>query len=111
MTFHAILFHLAVALGLALISAIGKSICLQNWVALGQGARDMAVPSLLPGAINFHMGDFEVFIPYTRVLIIAVTVVLMIALYLGVWFWLRETAARIPARSTWASTAASFDAA
>ena len=64
----------------ALISAIGMSIFLQNWVALGQGARDMAVPSLLPGAINFHMGDFEVFIPYTRVLIIAVTVVLMIAL-------------------------------
>jgi branched-chain amino acid transport system permease protein len=64
----------------ALISAIGMSIFLQNWVALGQGARDMAVPSLLPGAINFHMGNFEVFIPYTRVLIIAVTVVLMIAL-------------------------------
>ena len=66
----------------ALISAIGMSIFLQNWVALGQGARDMAVPSLLPGAINFHMGNFEVFIPYTRVLIIAVTVVLMIALTL-----------------------------
>ena len=64
----------------ALISAIGMSIFLQNWVALGQGARDMAVPSLLPGAVNFHMGNFEVFIPYTRVLIIAVTVVLMIAL-------------------------------
>lgn len=45
----------------ALISAIGMSIFLQNWVALGQGARDMAVPSLLPGAFNFHMGDgFEV---------------------------------------------------
>ena len=64
----------------ALISAIGMSIFLQNWVALGQGARDMAVPSLLPGAINFHMGDFEVFIPYTRILIVVVTVVLMIAL-------------------------------
>ena len=64
----------------ALISAIGMSIFLQNWVALGQGARDMAVPSLLPGAVNFHMGDFEVFIPYTRILIIVVTVVLMIAL-------------------------------
>jgi branched-chain amino acid transport system permease protein len=33
-----------------LISAIGMSIFLQNWVALGQGARDMAVPALLPGA-------------------------------------------------------------
>ncbi|MBB6579487.1 branched-chain amino acid transport system permease protein [Comamonas odontotermitis] len=67
----------------ALISAIGMSIFLQNWVALGQGARDMAVPSLLPGALNFHMGDgFEVFVPYTRILIIVVAVVLMIALTL-----------------------------
>ncbi len=67
----------------ALISAIGMSIFLQNWVALGQGARDMAVPSLLPGALNFHMGDgFEVFVPYTRVLIIVVAVLLMIALTL-----------------------------
>ncbi len=67
----------------ALISAIGMSIFLQNWVALGQGARDMAVPSLLPGALRF--GDesgFEIFVPYTRVLIIAVTVVLMVALTL-----------------------------
>ena len=67
----------------ALISAIGMSIFLQNWVALGQGARDMAVPSLLPGALNFHMGDgFEVFVPYTRILIIVVAVLLMIALTL-----------------------------
>ena len=67
----------------ALISAIGMSIFLQNWVALGQGARDMAVPSLLPGALNFHMGDgFEVFVPYTRFLIIVVAVLLMIALTL-----------------------------
>jgi len=67
----------------ALISAIGMSIFLQNWVALGQGARDMAVPSLLPGALRFgEEGGFEIFVPYTRVLIIAVTVVLMIALTL-----------------------------
>ncbi len=67
----------------ALISAIGMSIFLQNWVALGQGARDMAVPSLLPGAFNFHLSDtFELFIPYTRVMIIVVAVVLMIALTL-----------------------------
>ena len=67
----------------ALISAIGMSIFLQNWVALGQGARDMAVPSLLPGALRFGAeGGFEIFVPYTRVLIIAVTVVLMIALTL-----------------------------
>ena len=66
-----------------LISAIGMSIFLQNWVALGQGARDMAVPALLPGALRF--GDengFEIFVPYARILIIVVTVVLMIALTL-----------------------------
>ena len=68
----------------ALISAIGMSIFLQNWVALGQGARDMAVPSLLPGALQFGGGDggFEVFIPYTRIMIIVVAVVLMVLLTL-----------------------------
>ncbi|CAM3821468.1 high-affinity branched-chain amino acid ABC transporter permease LivH [Bordetella sputigena] len=67
----------------ALISAIGMSIFLQNWVALGQGARDMAVPNIIFGAINFTMGDkFDVTIPYSRVMIIVVTVVLMIGLSL-----------------------------
>ncbi|MFW8564896.1 high-affinity branched-chain amino acid ABC transporter permease LivH [Orrella sp. 11846] len=69
-----------------LISAIGMSIFLQNWVALGQGARDMAVPALLPGAFRFGSeGGFEIFIPYARVLIIVVTVVLMalLTLYIG----------------------------
>jgi branched-chain amino acid transport system permease protein len=68
----------------ALISAIGMSIFLQNWVALGQGARDMAVPSLLPGALQFGgaYGSFEIFIPYTRIMIIVVAVVLMVLLTL-----------------------------
>jgi len=68
----------------ALISAIGMSIFLQNWVALGQGARDMAVPSLLPGALQFGGADgsFEIFIPYTRIMIIVVAVVLMVLLTL-----------------------------
>ncbi len=63
----------------ALISAIGMSIFLQNWVALGQGARDMAVPSLIPGAFRFggDDGGFEVFVPYSRILIIVVAVALM----------------------------------
>ncbi len=67
----------------ALISAIGMSIVLQNWVALGQGARDMAVPSLLPGALRFNSDSaFEIYIPYTRVMIIVVAVALMVALTL-----------------------------
>jgi len=67
----------------ALISAIGMSIFLQNWVALGQGARDMAVPALVSGALRFGSeGGFEVYVPWSRVLIIVVTVVLMTALTL-----------------------------
>jgi len=65
----------------ALISAIGMSIFLQNWVALGQGARDMAVPALVSGAWRFHLGsDFDVTVPYSRLTIIVVTVTLMAAL-------------------------------
>ncbi|MDO5103258.1 MAG: high-affinity branched-chain amino acid ABC transporter permease LivH [Lautropia sp.] len=64
----------------ALISAIGMSIFLQNWVALGQGARDVAVPSLISGAIQIPIGEFEVTLAWSRILIIAVTVVLMAAL-------------------------------
>lgn len=66
----------------ALISAIGMSIFLQNWVALGQGARDQAVPALISGAFQIHIGDFDITLPYSRILIIVVTVVLMIALTL-----------------------------
>ena len=68
---------------IALISAIGMSIFLQNWVALGQGARDMAVPSLLPGALRFGAeGGFEIYVPYSRILIIVVAIVLMVLLTL-----------------------------
>jgi branched-chain amino acid transport system permease protein len=66
----------------ALISAIGMSIFLQNWVALGQGARDMAVPNIIFGAVSFPMHHFNVTVPYSRIMIIVVTVVLMIGLSL-----------------------------
>jgi len=66
-----------------LISAIGMSIFLQNWVAIGQGARDMAVPALVTGSFQMQIGsDFIVTAPYSRIMIILVTVVLMIALSL-----------------------------
>ncbi|MGA0582739.1 MAG: ABC transporter permease subunit, partial [Castellaniella sp.] len=67
-----------------LISAIGMSIFLQNWVATGQGARDMAVPALITGSFNFTIGasDFSVTAPYSRILIIVVTVLMMIGLTL-----------------------------
>src|SRR3546814_14654746 len=57
-----------------LISAIGMSIFLQNWVAIGQCARDMAVPALITGSVQFQMGRaFVVTEPYLRILIIVVT--------------------------------------
>ncbi|PLC54338.1 high-affinity branched-chain amino acid ABC transporter permease LivH [Pollutimonas nitritireducens] len=66
-----------------LISAIGMSIFLQNWVAIGQGARDMAVPALVTGSVQFKLGtDFIITAPYSRIMIIVVTVVLMVALSL-----------------------------
>ena len=73
----------------ALISAIGMSIFLQNWMALGQGARDMAVPALFSGGINFDIGTegFGVTMPYARILIIVVTVVLMA----GLWMFIKHS--------------------
>jgi branched-chain amino acid transport system permease protein len=66
-----------------LISAIGMSIFLQNYVQIGQGARDMSVPVLVSGAIEFQMGSaFTVTIPYARLMILGVTLVLMAALTL-----------------------------
>ena len=51
----------------ALISAIGMSIFLQNWVAPGQGARHTC-PALVSGAVQFHMGSsFDVTVPYSRI--------------------------------------------
>lgn len=66
-----------------LISAIGMSIFLQNYVQLGQGARDMSVPQLITGVVHIPMSDgFTVTIPYTRILVIAVTIIVMVALTL-----------------------------
>jgi len=67
-----------------LISAIGMSIFLQNYVQIGQGSRDMSVPVLISGAIEFQMGssDFTVTIPYSRLIIVGVTLMLMVALTL-----------------------------
>ena len=66
-----------------LISAIGMSIFLQNYVQVGQGARDVSVPLLVSGAFEFSMGGaFLVTIPYARLMIVGVTLLLMIALTL-----------------------------
>jgi branched-chain amino acid transport system permease protein len=64
-----------------LISAIGMSIFLQNYVQIGQGARDVSVPAMVSGAVEFSVGGgFDVTVPYSRLMIVGVTLVLMIAL-------------------------------
>ena len=62
-----------------LITAIGVSITLQNFVQLSQGARSKALPPLIPGGFTLSGGDggFAVSLSYVQILIMAATVVLM----------------------------------
>ncbi|MBB2496204.1 ABC transporter permease subunit [Aquipseudomonas ullengensis] len=53
-----------------LISAIGMSLILQNYVQISQGARQQGVPTLLEGVIKFHVGDGFVQLTYTKLFII-----------------------------------------
>ncbi|WP_044873859.1 branched-chain amino acid ABC transporter permease [Pseudomonas sp. LFM046] len=53
-----------------LISAIGMSLILQNYVQLSQGARQQGVPTLLDGALKFHVGEGFVQLTYTKVFIL-----------------------------------------
>lgn len=66
-----------------LISAIGMSIFLQNYVVLAQGSRDVALPPQISGGWTF--GDpavFEVSFSYMQALIWITTFVAMVALTL-----------------------------
>ncbi|MEH6472794.1 MAG: high-affinity branched-chain amino acid ABC transporter permease LivH [Halopseudomonas sp.] len=68
---------------LALISAIGMSIFLQNFVRLAQGSRDIAMPSLITGGWTFGSPDsFEASLSYMQVIIFVVTLITMGALTL-----------------------------
>ncbi|WP_210397075.1 high-affinity branched-chain amino acid ABC transporter permease LivH [Motiliproteus sediminis] len=68
---------------LALISAIGMSIFLQNFVRLSQGSRDIAMPSLITGGWTFgDPSSFEASLSYMQVIIWVVTLVTMAALTL-----------------------------
>ncbi|AYC31240.1 branched-chain amino acid ABC transporter permease LivH [Pseudomonas cavernae] len=53
-----------------LISAIGMSLILQNYVQLSQGARQQGVPTLLDGAFKMHIGEGYVQLTYTKVFIL-----------------------------------------
>ena len=67
-----------------LISAIGMSIVLQNYVQIAQGARVKPLNPVLPGGIELHRAEgFVVQFSYMQMLIIAATL-----LVLGVFTWL-----------------------
>ena len=69
-----------------LISAIGMSIFLQNYVQLLQGARVKTMQPVISGGIELmREGNFAVTLSYLQILIIVLTTVLMagIALFIG----------------------------
>src|SRR5215218_4124391 len=62
-----------------LISAIGMSIFLQNYVQITQGARVKPMPPLIHGGLTvFESGGFAVQLSYLQIVIIVSTFVLMI---------------------------------
>ena len=64
-----------------LISAIGMSIFLQNYVQLLQGARVRPLPPVIRGGFTVmeSSGGFTVFLSYVQIIIVVVTIVLMAA--------------------------------
>jgi branched-chain amino acid transport system permease protein len=61
-----------------LISAIGMSIFLQNFVQLFQGARSKSVPPLFEGGVTLSLGaDVAIELSYIKIFIVIVTVLLM----------------------------------
>jgi branched-chain amino acid transport system permease protein len=63
-----------------LISAIGMSIFLQNYVQILQGARVKPIQPILTGGIAvMESGDFVVTLSYLQIIIMALTVILMTA--------------------------------
>lgn len=53
-----------------LISAIGMSLILQNYVQISQGARQQGIPTMLSGAIRLDVGDGFVQITYMKLFIL-----------------------------------------
>ena len=62
------------------ISAIGISLILQNYVQLSQGARLQGVPTLIEGSLSFGQGENIVQISYTQFLIVVIALASMLAL-------------------------------
>ena len=67
----------------SLISAIGMSIFLQNFVQLSQGARVKAIQPVISGGVTLmKSGDFTVTLSYMQIIIVTLTVVLMAAFWM-----------------------------
>ena len=61
-----------------LISALGMSIVLQNYVQAAQGARIKTLQPVIQGGFNFFKeSDFVVTLSYLQIFIVLVTIVLM----------------------------------
>ncbi len=71
-----------------LISAIGMSIFLSNFVQVVQGPRNKPVPPMFTDIIRITDGPLSVTLSYKQVLIMGVTAVLLI----GLWFVVQKTA-------------------
>lgn len=65
-----------------LISAIGMSIFLQNYVVLAQGARDVAIPPIISGGWTFGGDGFQASLSYMQLIIFVTTFLCMTALTL-----------------------------
>src|SRR5262245_5748896 len=62
-----------------LISAIGVSFTLSNFVQISQGARNKAVQPVITGGLTLSsVGGFDVYLSYLQIIIITTTIVLMI---------------------------------
>lgn len=53
-----------------LISAIGMSLILQNYVQISQGPNQQGIPTLMSGVLRFHVGDGLVQITWTKIFIL-----------------------------------------
>ena len=63
-----------------LISAIGMSIFLQNYVQNAQGADKKAFPTMIPGNIRFFAeSSFPVILQYSQIAVVVMTAVVLIA--------------------------------
>jgi branched-chain amino acid transport system permease protein len=65
-----------------LISAIGMSIFLSNFVQVAQGPRNKSIPPMFPDVIVVMKGSYDVTVSYKQIAIWLVTAVLLLAFWL-----------------------------